>query len=95
MLYRFEWDEEKAAANQRKHQVSFTEATEAFKDIRGLEEFDDKHSTSSEDRWRRIACSQRGRCLNVIYVERADRIRIISARRASTSERERYDRGGA
>ncbi len=82
----FEWDPDKAQSNLRKHGVSFEAATEVFGDPAALAIPDD---CVEEDRWRYI-----GRVGNVIlfvvYTERGDDIRIISARRATRSEKEAY-----
>jgi len=55
---RFEWDDEKAVDNLKKHGVSFGEATEVFYDPNALEEYDDDHS-SNEDRFVIIGLSSR------------------------------------
>ncbi len=89
---RFEWDDRKAAANLRKHGVSFDEATEVFYDPSALQDFDPEHSVS-EARFFIIGRSSR-RLLYVVYAERAgDAVRIISARKADKSDRKFYERG--
>ena len=90
MPYIFEWDPEKAAANQTKHGVSFAEATEAFGDPLSVNMPDPGHSIS-EERFLVLGLSQSGRLLVVSYAERGPRTRIISARLASRSERRRYE----
>ena len=90
---RFEWDATKANANQRKHGVSFDEATEVFYDPNALQDYDPAHS-DAEARFFIIGLSSR-RLLYVVYAERAgDVVRIISARRADRSERKFYERAG-
>jgi uncharacterized DUF497 family protein len=90
---RFEWDEVKAAANLRKHGVSFDEATEVFYDPSALQDFDPEHSVA-EARFFIIGLSSR-RLLYVVYAERAgDAVRIISARKADKSDRKFYERAG-
>ena len=86
----FEWDEEKAAANLRKHKVSFDEAKTVFGDPMSLTIFDETHSTE-EQRYIDIGISARGRLLVVAYTERGSNIRIISSRRATPAERKQYD----
>jgi uncharacterized protein len=86
----FEWDDDKAEANRRKHGVSFVEAASAFFDGLGLVQPDEVHS-DEEPRQLLLGRSDRGRILVVAYTERADRLRIISARRATALEREDYD----
>jgi uncharacterized protein len=89
----FEWDEEKAKANLKKHGVSFGEATEVFDDPNALEDYDSEHS-DEEERFFIIGMSSR-RLLYVVYAERAgDEVHIISARKADKAERENYERAG-
>ena len=88
---RFEWDDAKAAANQRKHGVSFGEATEVFYDPNALQDYDPAHS-DAEARFFIIGLSSR-RLLYVVYAERAgDAVRIISARKAKGPEHKFYER---
>jgi uncharacterized protein len=88
---RFEWDANKAWANFLKHGVSFNEAMEAFYDPNAVERYDDLHS-DDESRFSIIGLSSR-RLLLVAYAERAqDTLRIISARKATGTERELYGR---
>jgi uncharacterized DUF497 family protein len=90
---RFEWNDQKALANFKKHGVSFGEATEVFYDPNALEDYDAVHS-DDEARFFIIGLSSR-QMLYVIYAERTgDVIRIISARRADQSERQMYERTG-
>ena len=85
----FEWDDAKARRNMQKHGVSFAEAVTTFDDVRGLDGEDLLHSTR-EARRLRLARSSAGRVLVVAYTIRAAAVRIISARRASRKERDRY-----
>jgi uncharacterized protein len=87
---RFEWDTEKAAENLRKHRVSFDEAATAFFDELSMTVPDPDHSVG-ERRFITMGASSRGRLLVVAHTERGSTIRIISARLASASERERYE----
>jgi uncharacterized DUF497 family protein len=86
-----EWDEAKDLANQRKHGVSFEEASRLFTSRADyLEIFDDVHSVL-EDRFIAIAPIRRGLIL-VIWTERdEDIVRIISARWATPREQNMYD----
>ena len=86
----YEWDAEKARANRRKHGVSFDEATTVFEDRLGRIVSDPRHS-SEEDRCALLGLSQRGRLLAVMFTERGEAIRIISARRATHQERRDYE----
>jgi uncharacterized DUF497 family protein len=87
----FEWDEAKAATNVRKHGVSFEEAVTVFGDPNTLTIFDVEHS-DVEDRFIDIGLSTSGRVLVVVYAECDTRIRIISCRRATLTERKQYER---
>ena len=86
----FEWDEEKAERNLRKHGVSFHEATTVFWDTLSLTISELDHS-SGEERYLDIGMSADQRLLVVAYTERGSNIRIISCRRATRSERQVYE----
>ncbi len=83
----FEWDEVKAAANLKKHQVSFDEARSIFFDEFGVQFVDDEHS-SGEERFLMLGMSSSAKLLIVCHCERdhAATIRIISARKATKRE---------
>jgi len=89
----FDWDAQKAATNVRKHGVSFEEAATVFADPEALDGPDLKHS-EQEERFLRLGRSLTGRVLIVAYTMRGsgddEKIRIISARRASRKERATY-----
>jgi uncharacterized DUF497 family protein len=87
---RFEWNGRKAAANLRKHDVSFTEAASVFFDPLLATGEDPDHSFE-EKRFVTFGLSSSGRLLVVAYAERGEGIRIISARSATRSERELYE----
>ena len=87
---RFEWDDAKAAANLRKHGVSFDEAAEVFLDPYALYDKDAEHSYD-EERFFVIGYST-VRMLYVVFVERRrDVNRIISARLPTPAERKAYE----
>lgn len=86
----YEWDPDKAAANLHKHKVSFAEAASVFLDPSALTFSDPDHS-DEEDREITIGSSSKQRALFVSHCERGDRIRIISARRATRKERLHYE----
>lgn len=90
MALHFEWDHRKAAANRRKHKVSFEEAATAFADPLSLTIPDPDHS-EDEDRFVLLGISYRNRLLVVVHTERGDNIRIISARKATRGERLQYE----
>jgi uncharacterized DUF497 family protein len=81
---KFEWDVTKAAENLEKHQVSFEEARSVFEDPLYVDFYDPDHS-QDEHRYIIIGASNKGRVFTVSYTERNDTIRLISARRATTS----------
>lgn len=88
---KFEWDEEKNRINKIKHDgISFEYAVRVFLDEKRIEWYDVNHSTLAEDRWNAIGMVHD--VLFVVYTERGERTRIISARRATKEEeREYYD----
>ncbi|MFY9233961.1 MAG: BrnT family toxin [Fimbriimonadaceae bacterium] len=86
----FEWDDPKAAANAEKHGVTFEEAQTAFDDPLFLAFVDPDHSMD-ERRFILLAESNLGRLLVVSYTERAESLRIISAREATKKERKAYE----
>jgi uncharacterized DUF497 family protein len=86
----FEWDESKAAANLKKHGVSFEEAKTIF-DNRLAVIFDDDAHSIDEKREIIIGHSRNNRLLLVAFTERLSAIRIISARLATRREREEYE----
>ena len=88
----YEWDPAKAAANVQKHRVAFEEAASVFLDPAALTFSDPDHS-EDEDRAITIGRSARQRVLFVAHAERDDRIRIISARRATRREQKQYEEG--
>jgi uncharacterized DUF497 family protein len=89
----FEWDPEKAARNEATHGVSFAEAATIFGDPNALDGADIAHSWQ-ELRFLRIGMSIKKRVLIVAYTLRrtgdAEKVRIISARRASRKETQAY-----
>jgi uncharacterized DUF497 family protein len=91
----FEWDNNKARENLRKHGVSFEQATQAFRDTLGIEWIDESEDYGEE---RAILLAMAGdRLLVVVHSERSNegevrRIRLISARRATKDEEDYYYR---
>jgi len=92
MKLSFEWDGEKAKANFKKHGVTFDEAATVFTDPFSVTIPDPVHS-AGEQRYVDIGSSDKGRVLVVVYTERGSKIRIISCRRATLSERTLYEEG--
>ena len=88
---RFEWDDQKAAANLKKHKVSFDEAKTVFADDRA-KLIDDPDLSEDEDRFVLLGLSSALRLLLVCHCYRSDGevIRIISARKAIATEAKSY-----
>lgn len=87
----FEWDDDKAAANVKKHGISFEEAKSVFRDERAKLISDPDHS-EGEDRFVLLGLSETLRLLVVCHCYRGENhvIRIISARKATTGESKSY-----
>ncbi len=88
----FEWDPDKSDINLSKHGVSFSEASTVFGDPLSLTNYDPDHS-DDEHRYITMGESSNGQLLIVSHTDRDDRIRIISARRATRRERKAYENG--
>ncbi len=84
----FEWDEEKAALNEKKHGVPFPFATRVFLDENRLE-WADTRQPYGEPRWITVGLIE-GFEITVAFALRGDAIRLISARKATRHEREDY-----
>jgi hypothetical protein len=92
MSLSFEWDRWKAAANLKKHGVSFDEASTVFHDPLARI-FDDEDHSEDEPREIIVGHSVTGRLLLVSFVERTENvIRIINARSTTTRERGDYEK---
>ena len=87
-----EWDAAKAEVNHRKHGVTFEEATTVFGDPLALTFADPDHSVG-EERHLMFGVSVEGRLLAIVHTESSEAVRIISARRATRSERKIYEDG--
>lgn len=88
----YEWDAGKAKGNLRKHGISFEEAATAFLDPLALT-FPDPAQSSGEEREITIGNSSRQQVVFVSHCQRANRVRIISARKATRGERKQYEEG--
>ena len=88
----FEWDDAKNNSNIAKHGISFEDASLVFHDPNSITQPDPDHS-SEEFRFVTIGICNRHRVLVVAHTERGDRIRIISARKATLKERKSYGQG--
>ena len=87
-MAKYDWDKAKADLNVRKHGISFVEASLAMDDPRMVDEFDDRENYG-EDRFIAYAMSEQS-MLTIVYTQRGDTIRIISARRATRHEQFHY-----
>ena len=86
----FVWNTLKAAANRQKHSVSFEEAQSVFRDPLAVTVPDPIHS-NQEPREIIIGHSDQSRLLFVCFTERAEDIRLFSAREATRQERKKYE----
>ena len=87
----FEWDAAKAVSNLRKHGVAFEDAITVFDDDRALVEPD---PDPDEGRFKIVGMTAASRIVVVVYAEPDhDRIRIISARKATRHEIQAYRQG--
>jgi uncharacterized DUF497 family protein len=86
----FEWNKRKAQTNKRKHGVNFDEAQTVFTDDFSIQLPDSEHS-DDEDRLILMGMSKNSRVLVVVYTERFEKIRLISARKATLKEGTEYE----
>ena len=86
----FIWGEKKAAANSKKHGVSFEEAGTVFLDVLSITGADPDHS-QSEQRWLTFGVSTQSRFLVVAHADEEEIVRIISARQGTKPERTLYE----
>jgi hypothetical protein len=84
----FEWDEQKNRRNKAKHGISFERARAVFADSAAKDFLDDRDDYG-EERWLTVGMAQ-GELLAVVNVQRGDRYRIISARKATREETHAY-----
>ena len=92
MALEFEWDPLKSLQNIKKHGVSFREGMTAFADKLSYTISDPEHFFG-EYRFLLLGYSSSDNLLVIAHTERGDRIRIISARRATKQEHEQYKQG--
>ncbi|MEH2052655.1 BrnT family toxin [Nostoc sp.] len=88
----FEWNPEKAAFNLEKHDVSFQEASTVFNDPLSVT-FPDPNHSIRENRYVIIGISGFGQLLVVAHTDRGEKVRVISARKATRHERRFYEEG--
>lgn len=94
MEFNFQWDPKKDLSNQRKHGITFREATQVFKDSMALTVFDEDHSLD-EERWVTLGLTTSGQYILVIHTfdefSGGVDIWIISARKATRNEIKSYE----
>ncbi len=90
MSFEFEWDDAKAKANLKKHGVAFDEVLSVFGDP-SARIFDDPDHSEDEPREIAIGFSTKPRLLLVGFTGRSGRVRLIHARPATKSERQRHE----
>ncbi|MGB2809739.1 MAG: BrnT family toxin [Sedimentisphaerales bacterium] len=90
MPLQFEWDFKKSQSNKKKHGIAFEEASTIFADLLSTTIPDPAHS-NGEDRFITIGTSVNNKIIVVVHSDRDDIIRIISARKATRSERRQYE----
>ena len=85
------WDPKKAEINFKKHGIRFSDAEMVLYDpfAMTLEE----HVVAGEQRFVTVGSDAVGRIIAMVYSYRADTIRLISARKATTTERKQYEKG--
>ena len=87
---RIVWDENKNIKNKQKHNIGFEDAQYVFADIDRIERIDQSESnTSGETRWQTIG--KVGELLFVVYTERGEETRMVTAREAKKHERRSYN----
>lgn len=87
----FECDSAKRALNQQKHGIDLVAASDVFLDPFAVLEYDHAHSLT-EERYSLTGTATSGVLLFVAFTTRGDRVRIISARKATKSEARKYER---
>ena len=85
----YEWDPAKASANYAKHGIHFADAVGVFEDDRAITIED---TSSDEERFKTLGADFLGRLLVVVYAYRDDRLRVISARKATAPQVDVYER---
>lgn len=90
MEMKYQWDNNKATTNLAKHGIDFADAVSVFSDDLAITIFDDRFD---EERYITIGMDVLGRVLVVVYTLRQNKIRLISARKATRKEKQQYQEG--
>ena len=85
---KYQWDAHKERINRQKHGIAFADAVFVLEDERAITIFD---SHPEEDRYVTIGMDALGRVLVIVYTWRGEAIRVISARKATATERKEYE----
>ena len=88
----YEWNVKKNRENYQKHGIWFEEAVTIWADVLSVEFFDPDHSIM-EERYIRIGHTSKNRLVLVVFCERSNAIRIISARKVTSREKQIYEEG--
>ena len=88
---RITWDPNKAEINFKKHRIRFSDAEAVLFDPFAMTLED--HDVASEKRYVTVGSDVVGRIIAIVYSYRADTIRLISARKATPTERKQYEKG--
>jgi hypothetical protein len=86
----YQWDDDKATANLRKHGIDFADAVSVFSDDLAITIPDERFD---EERFITVGMDAFSRVLVVVYTWRGNEIRLISARQATRRERKQYEEG--
>jgi uncharacterized DUF497 family protein len=89
---RFQWDQERARSNKRKHGVDFADATAVLSDERAIT-MPDELSAVNEERFLTLGRDSLARILVVVFTRLGPKVRLISARKATAGEGRQYGRG--
>ncbi|MFP4693704.1 MAG: BrnT family toxin [Halothece sp.] len=87
---KYQWDNNKATTNLAKHGIDFADTVSVFSDDLAITIFDDRFD---EERYITIGMDVLGRVLVVVYTLRQNKIRLISARKATRKEKQQYQEG--
>jgi uncharacterized DUF497 family protein len=90
-MLKFTWNKKKAAANKKKHKITFEDATEVFEDPRMME-FEDEEHSEEEPRYNALGLTTKGLLFVVFTEDKPGKIHIISARRAEPWMEEYYEK---
>ena len=88
---RFEWDDEKNRKNKQKHKIGFEDVVSVFDDPSFVTDYDGEHSSGIDERFMGIGILKGVLVVTIFFTFRGNRTRLISARKATSQEKEVYD----